>query len=540
MAAALNAPVAFAHADTAALRGRSGGQSLASRPFDLVELDRAHARLAIPLLRRHDATLVAPELALWRIRSHALRSLLPVLRALHALRFAEPDRPLRSAAAPPLRRILQSDPLAPNEYWIQAVGADRVVPPGPGKPVTVIDTGLDTTHPEFAGRPDTTLLGPQRVVGRDDDHGTAVSSVVGAPANGVGLVGVYPQAALQEWDASPNGSANLTYAAEIKGILTAARRGPSVINLSLGSADYDRIEEEAILTAFRLGSLVVASAGNEFQDGNPEEYPASLNHVLTVAATDESNRPTYFSSSSLSIDLAAPGQDIPVAVPLAYNSAGYDVYDGTSFSAPLVSGAAAWVWTARPTLDNTQLFDLMRFSARDVWDRGYDEDTGFGLLDIPAALARTPPPPDPLEPNDDVDQVKPRGLFTRGADLLTRASRPRAVLRGRVDGAEDPDDLYRVAVPPHTRVTVFVTGSGDVELDLWGPTTRTVFEEGAAALKRDLLAFSERPGKRQELVRYTNRSARGFVAYADVFLARNAVSSSYALSVTTSPARGSR
>ncbi len=521
------------------LLGRSSERLLASRPFALLELDRARAQRAVPLLRRHGATLVAPELSLWRIRSGRLRGLLPALHRLRALRFVEPDRERARAAVPPLRRILAADPLVPSEYWIQAIGADRAAPPGPGKPVTVIDTGLDVTQPEFAGRPDTTLLGPQRVFGRDDDHGTAVSSVVAAPANGVGLVGVYPQAALQEWDASPNGSANLTYSAEIKGILAAARRGPSVINLSLGAADYDRIEEEAILTAFRLGSLVVVSAGNEFSNGNPKEYPASLNHVLTVAGTDESDQPTYFSSASLSVDLAAPGQDIPVAVPLAYNPTGYDVFDGTSFSAPLVSGAAAWVWTVRPSLDNTQLFDLMRFSARDIWDKGYDEATGYGLLDIPAALARKAPEPDPQEPNDDVDQVKPLGVFAQGNDLLTRVSRPRAALRGRVDAAEDPDDLYRVAVPPHTQVTVFVTGSADVDLDLWGPNTKTVFEKGSS-LERDLLAFSERPGKRQELVRYANRTSRGFVAYADVFLAKATVSASYALSVTTAPAGGSR
>ena len=151
----------------------------------------------------------------------------------------------------------------------------------------------------------------------------------------------------------------------IAGILAAAKRGPTVINLSLGYPQPDPMIEQAVLVAFGEGSIVVASAGNDFANGNPLIYPASLPHVLTVAATDESNRPTDFSSSSEAVDLSAPGQHIVAAVPLSYDPNGWQSVDGTSFSAPIVSAATAWVWTARPQLDNTQVVDLMRWSARD-------------------------------------------------------------------------------------------------------------------------------------------------------------------------------
>src|SRR5207253_5661969 len=198
-----------------------------------------------------------------------------------------------------------------------------------------------------------------------------------------------------------------------------------------------------------------------------------------------------FSSSSLAVDLAAPGEGMPVALPLAINPTGYDVWDGTSFSTPMVSGAAAWVWTERPTLSNTQVFDLMRGSARDIWTPGYDKDTGFGLLDVPAALARTAPPVDPQEPNEDVFLVRPNGLFKQGTVPLTAPGRPRASLGARLDLTEDPEDVYRVYVPAHRRVRVVVKPTRNAQLEVWGPSTRTVKERGAAR-KRDLQGASAR------------------------------------------------
>lgn len=502
-------------------------QALDRNSFALIQLDRVRGHLALPLLRRSGATLVAAELGLWRLQREIARQIVPELTLGRTLRRVVADHPLRR----PRTHLHAGDPLLPSEYWLKVVGADRVEPPGPGIPVTVIDTGVDLAHPEFDRRPDTLALNRQTVVGPDDDHGTAVASVVAAPANGIGLVGVYPQALLQVWDASPRGAGNLSN--EIRGILAGSRRGPTVINLSLGSEEFDPIEEEAILLALSRGSLVVASSGNDFQEGNPIEYPASLPHVLTVAATDETNEPAFFSSSSAFVDLTAPGQAIPVALPLAYKASGYGVEDGTSFSSPLVAGATAWVWTSRPELDNTQVFALMRRSARDVGRRGYDQPTGYGRLDIPRALAMPAPPPDPQEPNDDIDQVGPSRLFARGRNPLTTPTKPTASLRARLDASEDPDDVYRVYVPPGKTVVVFARGDRDVELDVWGPGTRSVFEEDESELARDLLGSSERAGVREELVRVPNPGPRGTFVYADVFLGKGVRSTSYGFSIRT-------
>ena len=232
------------------------------------------------------------------------------LRRAGVVRISRKERLL-----PTLATTLQlaTDPLVPFEWWRAAVGADQVDPPGPGKPVTVVDSGLDLSHPEFATRPNTTALNPQTTSDADEDHGTAVASVVAATNNGVGIVGIYPEAVLRVWDASPFGFLN--EGAAIEGIYEAARRGPGVINLSFGGEDDDPLLDDAIQFAFRSGSLVVAAAGNEALDGNPPNFPAFYPHVLTVGATDERNRVAAFSTISPTVDLAAPGVRIPVAEP---------------------------------------------------------------------------------------------------------------------------------------------------------------------------------------------------------------------------------
>src|SRR4029450_12274515 len=94
-----------------------------------------------------------------------------------------------------------------------------------------------------------------------------VSSVVGAPNNGFGIVGVYPDAVLRAWDASPFGILN--EGAAIQGIAEAARAGPGVINLSFGGEDEDPMLRDAIMFAYRSGSLVLAGAGNDGRAGVP-------------------------------------------------------------------------------------------------------------------------------------------------------------------------------------------------------------------------------------------------------------------------------
>ncbi len=507
------------------LPGPRALQALSGSPKLLIQVERRQSRRADVALRAAGGRLVFRSLGIWSVPTRAIAAWLPALEHLGLVRAVERDSVRRLDA----RRDF-TDPLVATEWWRRVVGADAATPPGPGIPLTVIDSGLDVTHPEFATRPNTKTLNEQTTTGGENEaHGTAVSSVAAAPADGEGVVGVYPQAQLQSWDASPTAQSDIDVDSEIAA-LGAVSNKAGVINMSFGGNDYLFQEEEAILTAFGTGSILVAAAGNEFQSGNPNEYPASFNHVLTIAATDHHNQPTEFSNEHLSVDLAAPGIDIPVAVTTEANPTGFDVWDGTSFSSPIVAAATAWVWTQRPALDNTQVFNLMRFSARDVYDKGYDTSTGFGIVRIPAALHNTAPNRDPQEPNEDVYLVKPNGLFANGSPLLTYPAHLRAGVSATLDVTEDPEDVYRFYLPAGRTFLFTAKGDTNVDLEIWGPLTKTVHERGAAA-KRDLLGYSQNAGKTPDVVRVTNSGSKGEFVYGDVYLGKNVDDAAYTLTV---------
>lgn len=510
--------------------GASSVRSLRDYSHTLVQLDHRGIGGAEFALSQAGGVQIAPEIALWRVPSAAAVRLLPGLRAQGLVRSVSPDVPLRLSpwdAVSPLAGI----PHFSQEWWIPHVGADRWTPPGPGVPVTMIDSGVDASNSEFQGRAETVYLNPQSFTADEDElHGTATASVVGAP--GANMTGIYPQAKLQIWDASPNGV--LTVGDEIAGLFDAIKHGRSVINLSLGGFDRIPIEEHAILAAFGAGSFVVASAGNDREIGSPLSYPASFAHVLTVGATNEFDQVADFSSASSHMDLAAPGEDMLVAVPSVWAQPPtdpYDTFDGTSFSAPLVSGAAAAIWTLRPKLSNTQVFEVMRRSAHHGSKRGWNGNTGYGILDAPAAVTRKAPAPDPQEPNEDIYLVKPNGLFKTGHAALTFPGRANKALAAHVERDDDTEDVYRAYLPAKGRLTVTVKPNANVTLQVWGRKTATVFERGAAA-RRDLLGLSAHSGAKRERLVVRGRGTGQYI-YLDVFLAKPAVEAGYTIRVAT-------
>jgi len=416
---------------------------------------------------------------------------------------------------------VDADPLFPQEWWLSHIGATQATPPGPGVPIAIIDSGVDPTHPEFANRPNTTYLNDQTTFGGEEFHGTAVASVAAAPDNGVGLDGVYPQASLEVWDASPSPQGITDFTA-IAGIEMVSAHCPAVINISFGSTDPDPDLQNALLQAVRNGCLVVAASGNSGQEGSPPTFPASWPHIFTVGATDENDAVTSFSTTGAGIDVVAPGVDLTLAVPTTKNATGYQsAFAGTSFSAPIVAAAAAWVWTVRPTLTVTQLAQVLRSTARDIGPPGFDGATGWGLIDIPAALAAPAPPNDPDEPNDDIRQVKPGMLFSLGEPPLTSPTRPSTRIVGTLQQGDDTRDIYRIWVPAKKYVHVSTASAGNAAARIWGPKTVAVLE-GLAARRRDLKGQRMYGGK------------TGSAAYVEVLLTGRSDTARYTLSVTAS------
>jgi subtilisin family serine protease len=421
------------------------------------------------------------------------RALAAALQRRGLLDYAEPNRIARRAQAP------APDPLSASATWRDFVVRGEPAPPvTPASPLLVlVDSQIDLAHPEIAGSNITSTS----VAAVRDFHGTATSTVASAAANGVGILGIWPGA--RTLDATlPNGAA-ITCADSTRAIGQAIRAGVAVLNMSYGAVEKCVAEEQQILRAVHAGAVPVAAAGNEFQLGNRLEYPASLAHVITVGAVGLDDRPTSFSNESGALDLSAPGLGILTAVPSSFDpdpsDDGYASLAGTSFAAPMVAAAIAWVRAARPELTPFQAAQVVRLGARDVGAEGYEAATGFGVLYMPDALRREPPADDPLEPNDDIRYVDGRAFGKPSRPLYKGSANSIAAV---ADFAEDPVDVYRVKLRPGRRVRLaLIPIAGDPDLFVFGPGARSVRDSRS-------LRSSSRRGRAIDRVRIRNRGRR--------------------------------
>jgi subtilisin family serine protease len=395
------------------------------------------------------------------------------------------------------------------------VAPDLAAPPvTPGSPVlALIDSPLDASHPEFAGGNVTGLPGPAV----NDFHGTATAAVAAAPANGTGILGVWPGMR----------AVNLPLPSEIsctdsaRQIAEAVRRRVSVINMSYSASRPCFAEYEQLQRATASGVALVAAAGNEFEAGNEPQYPASLPHVVTVTAVGADLRSSYFSNANAAVDLAAPGEGILTAVPLDHDP------DDTRFAAPMVAAALTWVRAARPRLSVDQAVQVVRLSARDLDREGYDANTGFGLLQVGAALTAPAPARDPGEPNEDIRWID--GSRVRGNERPLYRSGRSATVTAVADRYEDPRDVYRVVVPARGRLALELRPRfGDVDLFAHDLRASTV------AGRRYRLGASTRDGTRTDTLTIANRTAVARTAWVTVAIddGARALDARYRLRVT--------
>jgi hypothetical protein len=381
----------------------------------------------------------------------------------------------------------------------QVVPPDLPVP-APGPPIAVIDDRIDAATADVG--PSTRFLNDGALAGA---HGTEVASVAAGLANGSGVTGIFPGAPLLSY------GTDLSCADVARGIEAARAAGARVVNLSLGGPGECLALTIAVQRAFAADAVVVAAAGNEFAEGNPVIFPAASPHVLSVAALDQDGRPSEFSTANAAVDVAAPGVAIPVATPLAFDRDGLrdgiGLADGTSFSAPIVSGLVAWLQAARPGLAAGQYADLARAGAVDLGAPGYDADTGFGRVNLPGSLAAGVPRNDPFEPNDGITYVN-GVVLGRTAKAVYTGTRTRR-LRASIDRVEDPVDVYRIRIPARRAVAVRSRQRrGDSDLGVFSSSARTI--DGAA------LAVSQRTGTGTESIRMRNASRHAVTRYVAV------------------------
>lgn len=287
---------------------------------------------------------------------------------------------------------------------------------GTGVKVAVIDSGVDASHPQLAGRVQrgANFLATANGAGPGNQdcngHGTAVASIIaGQPQTGTGFRGVAPGAQIipvvvseQEIldDGSTSGKA-VSAAGLGNAIRWAVQSGANVVNLSLYVLRDETALRSAIDFALTRNVVVVAAVGNLAEKENPVTYPAAYPGVIGVGAVGSDGVISAESERGKFVDLVAPGVDVIAAA----RGGGLARFNGTSFAAPFVAGAAALVRGAHPALNARQVADRLIGTASPSGG-GSGESTvyGRGLVDPVRAVTETlstqspaavPVPPEP-------------------------------------------------------------------------------------------------------------------------------------------------
>jgi serine protease len=324
-----------------------------------------------------------------------------------------------------------NDNLLPEQTWLSRVKAEEAWDTSKGDSsvvIAIVDSGVQLNHPDLKNKIKYNLK--ETINGIDDDndgfidntrgwdyagadfnalksdnnptifgdnntHGSAVAGCAAADTdNKIGGAGlgfnckILPIKHAADNDTRGQGGSNQGLYGTFLGILYAANHGASIINCSYGSDDYSQTEQDVVNYAtIDKGCLVVAAAGNS---GKREaSYPASYNYVLSIGATEPTDKKASFSTYHFTVDLSAPGTQIYTT----HYDATYDNTDGTSFSSPITAGAAGLLKAMYPNFSGLQIGELLRTTADDnivVTGSIKKEEMGNGRLNIQRATKEKP------------------------------------------------------------------------------------------------------------------------------------------------------
>ncbi len=291
------------------------------------------------------------------------------------------------------------DPMRSQQWALDQTSFEAAWPSetGSGVTVAVVDTGVLGSHEDLAGAmvPGTDLASDAHSVdpagtGMVDPggHGTHVAGIIGARANNnLGIAGGAPSVKIMPVRVlAANGTGVASDVAE--GIIWAADHGARVINLSLGGGPSAGMQT-AMQYAHDKRAVVLAAAGNAYQQGNAPTYPAAYPEAIAVAAVNQSLGHASFSNTGSYVDVAAPGDTILSTYGSSPHQ--YAWMSGTSMATPYASAAAALIVGADPSLSAGDVRHFLQTKARDLGAPGRDDTFGYGLVNPRAAVAAALP-----------------------------------------------------------------------------------------------------------------------------------------------------
>lgn len=351
------------------------------------------------------------------------------IRESNLVEEAEPDY-IRDAS------YIPEDASYHEQWYLEQINIEKAWDVNRGSAdvtVAVIDTGVNVNHPDLKGR----VLNGYDFVNKDYDatddngHGTLVSGLIAANSDQTGMSGmdhhvkILPIKVMNE-----EGEGSLFDI--INGIYYAINNDADIINMSFGSYQRSVLEEEALWQAHEKGIVLVGAAGNEKTDD--WSYPAAYTPVIGVAATGKDSLITDFSNFGSWVDVAAPG----IGMYSTDQLGGYQSFDGTSFSTPLVSGLVSLIKAENPDWSPSQIEWALESGSQTENGVEWNEQVGYGQIDAYRAI--TASLPGLLEDNANVrDQ----------AEILTIGE----VASERIDLPMDTD-WFRFEIKQETTVTI--------------------------------------------------------------------------------------
>ncbi len=329
----------------------------------------------------------------------------------------------------------QADTIRNREYWLADYGITTAwaTTKGKGQTIAIIDTGVDSTHPDLAGAvsggTDFSGVGSsngQSPVGSDgSEHATMVAALAAGRGHGAGagVVGVAPGASVLSISVGFGTGTTDTDDEVAKAVRWAVDHGATVINMSFtrNTLDWPTSWDDAFLYANQHDVVVVAAAGNRASGTREVGAPATIPGVLTVAGLDRSGAASANASSQgITIGVAAPSEQLVGAVP----GGGYVLWNGTSGAAPIVAGVVALVRAAHPELNAANVINRIIATAKPAGAAGVDPIYGHGVLDAAAAVAATVEPVTTNPMGDLVDWIRVHRRAASSATPSPAASSP--------------------------------------------------------------------------------------------------------------------
>lgn len=374
------------------------------------------------------------------------------LRSDPAVRAVEPDSQHKLRFVPNDPAVTEQDPLAPLgtpfQWYLTRQGFPAAwdLSRGAGQKVGIIDSGIDSSHPDLAGKIAFARDQDSAPTGTGDEvgHGTHVAGLAcGATDNALGIAGTGADCTLVVEKSDLSGSS------VVASLVDATDKGASVINMSFGGGRLTNAELRALRYAFRHDVVLVAAAadapsveqGHPAKDLQPTGTGPNLNEGdgLVVTAADATGGRASFAGRGSQISLAAYGDTGPGGAPGIFSTfpanstqietgdtdppsppcpacravldgdPRYGYLSGTSMAAPEVAGAVALVRAADPRLSNLSVIRLMKATATRT--RGWTNDLGWGIVNAGAAV---------------------RGALALAADTVPPTASPRGGRRRKV------------------------------------------------------------------------------------------------------------